>query len=256
VIDDRYDIERLIAAGGMAEVFLALDKRHHRRVAIKMLHAELASTIATERFQRDIVTTARLQHPNILSLFDSGEANGRLYYVMPYIQGESLRDRLDRERQLPIDEAQRIAAAMLDALQHAHDQGVVHRDIKPENVLLQGDHVLVADFGVSLALEKAAITRLTHTGVSLGTPQYMSQPAESCRSRRRPTSIPWARCCMRCSPANRRSVGQVQRRSLPGSSAQPRTHHAPSGTPLRHSSSATSFGRSRKRLRIDRPLES
>jgi serine/threonine-protein kinase len=158
----------------MATVYLALDLKHGRRVALKVLHPELAAVLGADRFLAEIKTTAHLQHPNILQLFDSGSADGLLYYVMPYVEGESLRGRLTREKQLPIDEAVTIARGVAAALDFAHRQGVIHRDIKPENILLLDGQPLVADFGISLAVKQAGGARLTQTGLSLGTPQYMS----------------------------------------------------------------------------------
>jgi Tol biopolymer transport system component/tRNA A-37 threonylcarbamoyl transferase component Bud32 len=172
---DRYRIEREHGAGGMATVYLAHDVRHDRRVALKVLRPELAAVIGGERFLAEIKTTANLQHPHILSLFDSGEADGRVFYVMPYVEGESLRDRLTREHQLPVDEAVRIASEVADALEYAHRHGVIHRDIKPENILLHGGHAQVADFGIALAVSRSeGGSRMTETGMSLGTPYYMS----------------------------------------------------------------------------------
>ena len=171
----RYTIEKELGAGGMATVYLAHDVRHDRRVALKVLRPELSAILGAERFLAEIKTTANLQHPHILSLFDSGEADGTVFYVMPYVEGESLRDRIKREQQLPIDDAVRIAREVLDALQYAHDHGIVHRDIKPENILLHGGHAMVADFGIALAASKVeGGTRMTETGMSLGTPHYMS----------------------------------------------------------------------------------
>ena len=170
----RYRIERELGQGGMATVYLAQDIRHDREVAVKVLHADLGAVLGAERFLSEIKTTARLQHPHILPLLDSGEANGLLFYVMPYVRGETLRARLERERQLPIDDAIRIAREVADALGAAHAQGIIHRDIKPENILLQGGHALVADFGIALAVQHAGGARMTQTGLSLGTPQYMS----------------------------------------------------------------------------------
>ena len=144
---DRYRIERELGAGGMATVYLAHDVRHDRKVALKVLRPELSAILGAARFLTEIKTTANLQHPHILSLFDSGEADGTVFYVMPYIEGESLRDRIKRDHQLPVDEAVRIAREVLDALEYAHKQGIVHRDIKPENILLQGGHALVAPPG-------------------------------------------------------------------------------------------------------------
>ena len=171
---DRYRVERLLGAGGMATVYLADDVRHGRKVALKVLKRELAAVIGPQRFLAEIRTTANLQHPHILSLFDSGEVDGTVFYVMPFVQGESLRDRLTREGQLPIGDALRIAREVAEALQHAHSQGVIHRDIKPENILLQSGHALVADFGIALAVSKTGSSRLTESGMSLGTPAYMS----------------------------------------------------------------------------------
>jgi serine/threonine-protein kinase len=171
---DRYTIEREIGAGGMATVYLARDIRHRRQVALKLLDPELGAVIGAERFLAEIEVTANLQHPNLLPLFDSGEADGLLYYVMPYVDGESLRAKLIREKQLPVEEAVHIAAAIASALDYAHRHGVIHRDLKPENILLHEDQPLVADFGIALAISKAADQRITQTGISLGTPQYMS----------------------------------------------------------------------------------
>jgi len=158
----------------MATVYLAHDLRHDRSVALKVLHPELAATLGPERFQREIRTTARLQHPHILPVLDSGEAAGQLWYTMPYVVGESLRDRLRREGQLPLDDALQIAREVADALGYAHGQGIVHRDIKPENVLLGGRHALVADFGIARAIQLADGEQLTATGLAVGTPAYMS----------------------------------------------------------------------------------
>ena len=171
---DRYRIERELGAGGMATVYLAEDLKHHRKVAIKVLHAELSAIIGPERFLKEIELTANLQHPHILPLFDSGSADGLLFYVMPYVEGETLRGRLTRDKQLPIADAVRIARETADALAYAHGRGIVHRDIKPENILLQNGHALVADFGIALAVQQAGGQRMTQTGLSLGTPQYMS----------------------------------------------------------------------------------
>jgi eukaryotic-like serine/threonine-protein kinase len=170
----RYRIEREVGRGGMATVYLAEDERHHRKVAIKVLHPELSAILGPDRFLKEIELTASLQHPHILPLFDSGSADGHLYYVMPYVVGESLRARLLRDRQLPLADALRIATEVADALEYAHQRGVIHRDIKPENILLHGGHSLVADFGIALAVQQASGERLTQTGLSLGTPQYMS----------------------------------------------------------------------------------
>ncbi|MGD8278957.1 MAG: protein kinase [Gemmatimonadota bacterium] len=171
---DRYRIERELGAGGMATVYLAEDLKHQRKVALKVLKPELAAVVGAERFLAEIRTTANLQHPHILALFDSGDADGFLYYVMPYVTGESLRDRLDREKQLPIDDAIRIGVGVANALDYAHRHDIIHRDIKPANILLHDGQPVVADFGIALAIQQAGGGRLTETGLSLGTPYYMS----------------------------------------------------------------------------------
>ncbi len=171
---DRYTLERQLGAGGMATVYLAHDVRHNRKVAIKVMHSELAALIGAERFLKEIETTANLQHPHILPLFDSGQVEGTVFYVMPYVQGESLRSRLTRETQLPVADAIRIAAEIAAGLDYAHRQGVIHRDIKPDNVLFHDGRALVADFGIALAWSGDGRTRMTKAGASLGTPEYMS----------------------------------------------------------------------------------
>ncbi len=171
---DRYLIERELGAGGMATVYLAHDLKHDRKVAVKVLKPELAAVLGAERFVVEIKTTASMSHPHILPLFDSGTADGFLFYVMPFVEGETLRDKLSRETQLDIDDAVRIAREVLDALDYAHGRGVIHRDIKPENILMQGGRPMVADFGIALAVSAAAGGRMTETGLSLGTPHYMS----------------------------------------------------------------------------------
>ena len=171
---DRYRLDREVGAGGMATVYLAEDIRHDRKVALKVLRPELAAVIGAERFLAEIKLTANLQHPHILPLFDSGEADGFLFYVMPFIQGESLRDRLNREKQLPVGDAVRITTEVASALDYAHRHGIIHRDIKPENILLHDGSALVADFGIALAASNAGGSRMTETGMSLGTPTYMS----------------------------------------------------------------------------------
>jgi tRNA A-37 threonylcarbamoyl transferase component Bud32 len=171
---DRYRLERELGQGGMATVYLAEDLKHRRKVAIKVLRPELAAVIGAERFLREIQTIATLQHPHILGLIDSGEVNGTAYYVMPFVDGESLRDRLVREKQLPVSDAVRLATEVASALDYAHRHGVVHRDIKPENILLHDGRALVADFGIALAVSSAGGSRMTETGMSLGTPHYMS----------------------------------------------------------------------------------
>ncbi len=173
-LSDRYRIERELGQGGMATVYLAEDLKHKRKVALKVLKPELAAVLGAERFVQEITTTAALQHPHILPLFDSGTADGFLFYVMPFIDGETLRGKLDRETQLGIDEAVKITTAVADALDYAHRQGVIHRDIKPENILLHEGRPMVADFGIALAVSAAAGGRMTETGLSLGTPHYMS----------------------------------------------------------------------------------
>jgi len=173
-LSDRYRLERELGQGGMATVYLAEDLKHRRKVAIKVLHPELSAVIGGERFLKEIELTASLQHPHILPLFDSGAADNLLYYVMPFVEGQTLRSRLQHERQLPIEEATRIAQEVAAALDYAHKRGVVHRDIKPENVLLQDGAAVVADFGIALAVAQAGGGRLTQTGLSLGTPHYMS----------------------------------------------------------------------------------
>ena len=173
-LSDRYDLQREIGRGGMATVYLAQDLKHRRPVALKILHPHLAANVGAERFQREVEIAARLNHPHILTLIDSGEANGFLYYVMPYVHGESLRGRLTRERQLPLEEALRIALQVASALGYAHGQGVVHRDIKPENVMLHEGEAMVTDFGICKALSAGGGEKLTQTGMAIGTPAYMS----------------------------------------------------------------------------------
>jgi len=170
----RYEIDREIGHGGMATVYLARDAKHKRQVAVKVLHPELAATIGPERFVREIEISAGLTHPHILPLFDSGQADGCLYYVMPYIEGESLRERLDRDGKLSVEEGIRITDQVASALSYAHEQGVIHRDIKPENILLAGDQAIVADFGIARAVQVAGGEKLTGTGLAIGTPAYMS----------------------------------------------------------------------------------
>ena len=166
----RYRIDRELGEGGMATVYLTDDLKHSRQVALKVLKPELAAVVGAERFLAEIQVTANLTHPHILPLHDSGEAEGFLFYVMPYLEGESLRYRIDREKQLPVDEAVRIATAVVNALDHAHRHKVIHRDIKPANILLQDGEPLIADFGIALAVGVAGGGRLTETGLSLGTP--------------------------------------------------------------------------------------
>ncbi len=173
-VEGRYAIEHKLCKGGMATVFLADDIKHERKVALKVLKPELTAVVGAERFLSEIKVTANLQHPHILPLFDSGEADSFLFYVMPYVEGETLQERINRDKQLPIDEALGIATAIANALQTAHDAGIVHRDIKPANILLSRGEPLVADFGIALAVGAAGGNRLTEAGLSIGTPFYMS----------------------------------------------------------------------------------
>ncbi len=171
---DRYSVERLLGTGGMATVYLAHDIKHGRKVAIKVLRPELAEALGSKRFLREIGLTARLDHPHIVSVYDSGEADGIVYYVMPYVEGESLRQRLDRMGRLGLGEAVEIVKDVASGLQYAHERQVIHRDIKPENVLLAAGQARVADFGLARALNQAGGSRLTETGIAVGTPEYMS----------------------------------------------------------------------------------
>ena len=173
-VENRFVIERELGRGGMAVVYLARDRKHDRPVALKMLHPEFGAAVGRDRLEREILVTARLQHPHILPLHDSGEHGGTLYYVMPFVDGGSLRDRLNRDQQLPLGDAIRIAREIADALDHAHRRGVVHRDIKPENVLLGEDHAFVADFGIARLVSASIEEGLTQQGIALGTPAYMS----------------------------------------------------------------------------------
>src|SRR5713101_7562275 len=171
---EHYAIERELGRGGMASVYLARDLKHNRAVAVKVLRPELAAALGSERFLREVQITARLQHPHVLTLIDSGVQDGFLYYVMPYVEGESLRDRLNREHQLPLDDALQFTREVADALAYAHSRDVIHRDIKPENILLSRGHAIVADFGIARAISAAGGGNLTETGISIGTPAYMS----------------------------------------------------------------------------------
>ncbi|HEX3233476.1 MAG TPA: serine/threonine-protein kinase, partial [Gemmatimonadales bacterium] len=173
-LGDRYAVDRQVGEGGMATVYLARDLKHERKVAIKVLRPELSVSLGADRFLREIRVAANLQHPNILGLYDSGECEGLLYYVMPFVEGESLRDRLNREQQLPLHDALQITRESAEALDHAHQHGIIHRDMKPENILLLGGHALVADFGIARAVSSAGGEKLTQTGMAVGTPYYMS----------------------------------------------------------------------------------
>jgi serine/threonine-protein kinase len=170
----RYRVDRELGRGGMATVYLAYDLQHDRPVALKVLHPELAHALGPDRFLREIMVAARLQHPHILPVHDSGTADGLLWYTMPYVEGESLRQRLTREPQLPLDDAVQIAVQVAEALGYAHRHGIVHRDVKPENILLSGEHCVIADFGVARAIDRAGGEKLTETGVAVGTVVYMS----------------------------------------------------------------------------------
>ena len=193
----RYRLHRELGAGGMATVYLAHDLKHDRDVALKVLRAELGAVLGAERFLREIQLTASFQHPHILPLLDSGEAGGLLYYVMPYVEGESLRHRLQHEGQLPLEDALRLTGEVAEALDYAHGQGIIHRDIKPENILLSRGHALVADFGIALAVTQAGAGRLTETGLSLGTPAYMSPEQASGDPRLDGRSDQYSLACVR-----------------------------------------------------------
>ena len=172
---DRYRLERELGRGGMGSVYLAEDLKHHRRVAVKVLRPDLSASLGTDRFLREIEVAARLQHPAILPLHDSGQADGYVFYIMPYVEGESLRDRLARQHELTVEETARILSEVLDALAYAHGKGVVHRDIKPDNIMLSGRHALLLDFGVAKAVNDSAGPEfVTTTGLALGTPSYMA----------------------------------------------------------------------------------
>ncbi|MGH7569562.1 MAG: serine/threonine-protein kinase, partial [Gemmatimonadales bacterium] len=173
-LGERYTVLRLAGEGGMATVYVAHDLKHDRDVALKILKPDVAQALGRERFLREIKLAAKLQHPNILPVYDSGEAAGALYYVMPFVEGESLRDRLDREGQFSLEEAIQITREVADALAYAHSHDVVHRDIKPENVMLSGGHAVVADFGIARAISGAGQDKVTQTGLAIGTPAYMS----------------------------------------------------------------------------------
>ena len=170
----RYDVEREIGAGGMARVFLAVEQHPHRRVAIKVLDPEVSTRLLRERFIREVDLSSNLSHPHIVPIFSAGEVDGLFYYVMPYVEGESLRHRLLRERRLPLEAALQMACDVADALAFAHAQGIIHRDIKPENILLSSNHAIVADFGIARAISAAGSLTLTQAGQPIGSPGYMS----------------------------------------------------------------------------------
>ena len=208
IIGERYRVENRIAEGGMATVFLAVDLRHDRKVAVKVVHESLAHTIGIQRFLREIEVVARLQHPHLLTLIDSGTVGQFPYYVMPYLEAQSLRETIAERGQLPLEQAVTIAREVADGLSYAHERGVVHRDIKPSNILMSDGHAVVADFGIATAIRNSTVGRITVTGSSLGSPTYMSP------SRRR-ASRTWTRgvtctrsraCCTRCSRVNRPST--------------------------------------------------
>ena len=216
---DRYALERELGRGGMATVYLAQDLKHDRPVALKVLHPEIAAGLGTERFLREIRLTARLQHPHILPVFDSGAAAGQPWYTMPYVRGESLRDRLRREVQLPVETALEITRQVAFALEYAHREGVVHRDIKPENVLLSEGQALVADFGVARAIGAASEEALTGTGWPSGRrPTWRRSRPAPAKSMGGPTCTLWAVCSTSCWPASRRSPALRRRRSWPSAS--------------------------------------
>ena len=203
----RYVIERELGRGGMATVYLARDLKHGRFVALKVLSPAVAASLGADRFLREIELAARLQHPHIVPVFDSGAAAGVLWYTMPFVEGETLRARLERERQLPLDEAVRIASEAARALEYAHQHGVLHRDVKPENLLLTTDgSTLVADFGIARPWNETG--GLTATGLVVGTPGYMSPEQASMRA---PTATRWGACCMRCSRASCRTRDPMRR---------------------------------------------
>ena len=170
----RYKVERILGEGGMATVYLATDQKHKRKVAVKVMRPELAATLGAERFLREVEIAGQLSHPHILPMHDSGESDGILYYVMPYIEGETLRERLQRDGALPVEEALKLAREVSEALAYAHRRNIVHRDIKPANILLSEGHALVADFGIARAVGDSGGEQLTRTGLAVGTPQYMA----------------------------------------------------------------------------------
>src|SRR5262245_36978822 len=178
-VGDEYTVRSLIGGGGMGRVYLAEDLKHDRRVALKVLESHLGGGLGVERFLREVSIVAKLVHPNIVPLYDSGEFDGQLYYVMPYIEGQNLRQQLKKESRLPLDRALKLAVELADALAYAHGEGLIHRDIKPENILLHADHALIADFGIARAVDLAGDEHVTSQGIAIGTPAYMS-PEQAC----------------------------------------------------------------------------
>ena len=249
----RYHLDREIGRGGMATVYLAHDKHHGRAVAIKVLRPELGAALGSERFLREIQIEARLQHPHILPLHDSGTADGLLYYVMPYVEGESLRERIRREKQLPVDEALRIAREVADALEYAHQQGVVHRDIKPGNILLSGGHAIVADFGIAKAISAVDPEGLTESGIAVGTPEYMSPEQGSGDADADPRTDIYASgaSSMRCWRGSRRLPVARSRPFSPATGMSLHTHSAWFGRTWRRRSSKPSSALSRRFPRTD-----
>jgi len=225
-LTDRYRIDRELGTGGMATVCLAHDLKHDRDVAIKVLRPEIGAALGADRFLLEIKTTANLRHPHIVPLYESGAVQvaprdvgdgpqALLYYVMPMVDGETLRDRIDREKQLPIEDALRIASEVADALSYAHARGVVHRDIKPENIMIEGGHAVVADFGIARALSAAGGARFTQTGMAVGTPAYMS-PEQAAREPDidgRSDLYSWRACCTKCSVGSHHLSARTPRRS-------------------------------------------
>jgi serine/threonine protein kinase len=204
-LSGRFAVDRLLGRGGMASVYLARDLRHDRWVALKVLRREIAANVGAEWFLREIHIAASLAHPNILTVHDSGDAEGALYYVMPFVEGQSLRARMTREGPLAIEEALRIACEVADALSYAHSRKVVHRDIKPENILLEAGHAVLADFGMACVLEAAGADRLTESGLAVGTPAYMSPEQAAAEPTDGRTDLYSLACCMRRWPVSPRS---------------------------------------------------
>ena len=228
---DRYAVEREIGRGGMAVVYLAKDLRHERQVALKVFLPDLAGALGPERFLAEIRIAANLNHPHVLPLYDSGEVEGLLFYVMPYVEGESLRDRLDREKQLPIDDALQLAREVADALSYAHAQGVVHRDIKPENILLASGHAVVADFGIARAIDAAGGGHLTRTGGD----GWRGRSSGACPRRRRTGSIP--------SPSSERRWLRTHRRRSGAVPVRRRPPRGPAGDELVHGLGSAGWSR-------------